>query len=157
MEISMAEHQAPRRAGELQRLEQAPFFSIDHPRPSDDIDRGVKEISLTVLRSNDEKAVRATYHVLETSNSLPAWKLGSMWCMRRSTFRAKIWMAERRAWQGESQEDWVRLHILLSKLVQFLSEQPSGLDSQDDRSDVRTIIAEVLKTMRRVLHADITP
>src|SRR4051812_43889479 len=114
MEVSMAEHQAASRAGELQRLEQASVFSVDHPRLPDVTDKGVKEISLTVLGSDDGKAVRACYHLLTSSNSLPAWKLGSMWCMRRSTFRAKIWMAERRAWQGESQEDWVRLHILLS-------------------------------------------
>jgi hypothetical protein len=70
--------------------------------------------------------------------------------MRKSTFRAKIWMAERRAWQGESQEDLVRLHILLSSLLELLS------DARGDRAQLRLITAEAIKTMQRVLQIEIT-
>jgi hypothetical protein len=156
MEASMSEHQGISRTGELQGLEQASFFRIDDPRLSDDIDKGVKEISLTIFGSDNKKAVRAIYHLLESSNSLPAWKLGSMWCMRKSTFRAKIWMAERRAWRGESQEDLVRLHIVLSNLLKMLSARPRDLDTAGDRSELRLIIVEAITTMQRALRTEVT-
>lgn len=151
----MSEHQGTSRSGEPQGLEQAAFFRIDDPRLAEDIDKGVKEISLTVFGSDNKKAVRATYHLLGSSNSLPAWKLGSMWCMRKSTFRAKIWMAERRAWRGEGQEDLVRLHIVLSNLLKMLSARPADLDTPGDRSELRLIIVEAVTTMQRVLGTEV--
>jgi hypothetical protein len=151
----MSEHQGISRTGELQALEQAAFFRIDDRHLAEDIDKGVKEISLTIFGSANKKAVRAVYHLLLSSNSLPAWKLGSMWCMRKSTFRAKIWMAERRAWRGEGQEDLVRLHIVLSNLLKMLSARPADLDTPGDRSELRLIIVEAVTTMQRVLGTEV--
>jgi hypothetical protein len=149
MEISMTEHQPTGQAQELHRLQEEAFFRIEHPPLPSDTDKRVKAISLTVFGSDDKNTLRVIYHLLASSKSLPAWKLGSMWCMRRSTFRAKIWMAERRAWEGESQEDLVRLHILLSSLLELLS------DTRGDRTQLRLITAEAVKTMQRVLQIEL--
>jgi hypothetical protein len=148
MEIKMTEHQPTGQAQELHRLQEEAFFRIEHPPFPSDTDKGVKAISRTVFGSDDKKTLRVIYHLLSSSNSLPAWKLGSMWCMRKSTFRAKIWMAERRAWE-ESQEGLVRLHILLSSLLELLS------DARGDRAQLRLITAEAIKTMQRVLQLEL--
>lgn len=103
------------------------FHTLDVPPLPDDLIIGVRNITLRVMGTDDARAVRSMFNMLENSNTIPWFKLGSRTCVRMSSLRAKIWSQEKRAWARHDQELLVQTHILLSSLVPLLisfSETP---------------------------------
>ena len=108
--------------GPATRLPDDTFHIVDNRPLASDVLRGVPRIAAYLHGDRDKSSIRTTYHWLESSRSIPAYKWGSMWCARKSSILATIWGQERRAWTGDQQEDLVRVHIPLSSILAALSE-----------------------------------
>src|ERR1700677_171224 len=104
----------------------ATFHMLDQPPLASDLLKGVRNITLFVCGTANKNAVRGMYHVLETSNTIPAFKIGSIWYARKSSIRATFWSHERRAWRTKDQELLVRIHILLGSILTRASECHEG-------------------------------
>jgi hypothetical protein len=65
---------------------------------------GVAAIAEILYQVANKKTIRATYHVLEFSSSVPSFKLSGRWVVRLSTLKAKWWLQERKAFEGHEEE-----------------------------------------------------
>jgi hypothetical protein len=127
------------------------FHQIPRPARKQQLLRGTRDIAKYVFDADDKAAVRATFHILETSSSIPALKLGGMWCVYISSLNAKIWAQQKRAWPTEEGETLVRLHIILSALLPSLL----ALDTRaanDNSPAMVDLVDEAVKTVDRLLH-----
>lgn len=114
--------------------------------------RGTRAIAKFVFDTDDKAAVRSTFHILESSSSIPAFKQGGMWWVRISSLNAKIWAQEKRAWQTQEQETLARLHIVLSMLLPSLVAIDRDLEDDELSSSMSELVAEAVKTIVRLLH-----
>src|SRR5882757_390107 len=123
------------------------FHAVDERPLAGDILKTVREITRFLEGTDDKSAVRGMYHRTEKSNTIPTFKLGSLTCARKSSIRATIWMQERRAWEGAVQEDLVRVHVLLSRLLAVTSEQNGSRANGHDQAQLLPLMAEATKTI----------
>jgi hypothetical protein len=94
------------------------------PGSRDPVYLGVKAIAKRLFGSCDEKNVKATYYLLETSN-IPASKLGSRWKLRESVYQAYMWSQEQRA-IPEELKPFVKLCMCLCGIFPLLAELYRG-------------------------------
>jgi hypothetical protein len=102
---------------------------------------------------DDQASMRRIFHILESSNFIPAIKGSGTWWLRKSTARATLWMHERRAWETERDEDLVRLNLLLNLLLQRLPPPPANDNNRRDGSQdpLLAIVIEAAATIQRLL------
>jgi translation initiation factor 6 (eIF-6) len=96
----------------------------------------------------DQSAVRSVYHTIEKSNTIPTFKVGSITCALKSSIRAKFWSQEKRAFANGAQEDLVRLHILLTSILNLVAANDNGSAASDP---IRPLLAEAADTIQRVI------
>ena len=129
------------------------FFLVNEPTLAADLLRSVRNITLHLHGTADRSAVRSVYHILETSRTIPTFKLGAFTCARKSSIRAKIWLHETRAWEGSKQEDLVRLHILLTSILRhvFTIDSDGHVGSGSDQAHLWPMVAEAARSIQRVV------
>jgi hypothetical protein len=129
---------------------------LDEPPLASDILKGVRNIALFLYGSSDKSAVRSVYHIVETSNTIPTFKLAGFTCARKSSIRAKIWLHEARAWEAGKQEELVRLHILLTSILRHVSTTDSDghAGSGSDQAHLWPLVAEAARTIQRALKVE---
>jgi hypothetical protein len=127
------------------------FHALQAPPLPPDLRIGVRDVTLGIRGTDDEKAVRSMFHVLETSNTIPSFKIGARTCVRMSSVRATFWMQEKRAWRGEDQELLVRVHILLNSILTLVSEHNGNAIDERDQAHLLPLIAAAARTIQRVL------
>jgi hypothetical protein len=132
----------------------ASFHRLGLQPLGNDLALGVREITRRVHGTDDGKAVRSMFNILEKSNTIPWFKLGSRTCVQMSSLRAKIWSQEKRAWASHEQELLVRTHILLSAALPLLAGFSGKRISDGDLKRLIAVTAEAVQTMERVLKAE---
>ena len=136
--------------------EVANFHKLDLQPLRDDLLIGAREVTKRIHGRDDKTAVRAMYNVLEKSKTIPSFRYGGQICVQMSSYRAKIWSQEKRAWDGPDEELLVRTHMLLNAALPLLA----GLNQkQVDESDLDRLIAiaaETVETMTQLLKAQRT-
>ena len=142
--------------GNSVRTSDATFLMLDEPPLASDILKGVRNIALFLHGTTDKSAIRSIYHIVETSNTIPTFKLGAFTCARRSSIRAKLWLQESRAWEGSKQEELVRLHILLTSILRHVSTTDSDghAGSGSDQALLWPLVAEAAKVIQRVVKVE---
>jgi hypothetical protein len=114
--------------------------------------RTVRHITMFYTGLDDQASMRRIFHILESSNFIPAIKGSGTWWLRKSTARATLWMHERRAWETERDEDLVRLNLLLTLLLQRLPPPPANDNNRDGSQDpLPVIVIEAAATVQRLL------
>jgi hypothetical protein len=114
-----------------------------------DVVRTVRNISRAILGKDDPKSVRSMFHVLEYSNSIPSFKIGSQTCVMLSSVRAKFWSQEKRAWATEDEELLVRIHLLLTAALPLMMQMNGERSADAER--LAAIMAEAVPTLQRLL------
>jgi hypothetical protein len=112
---------------------------------------GVADISTLLYGKDDRESVRATYHLLESSNTLPAVKFGARWSIRPSAIRAKWWSEESKSFPEESQALLVKAHILLSAIVPLLADVCNGALDDEKALHLAHGVDEVTRVIERLL------
>ncbi|GLH77036.1 hypothetical protein SSBR45G_19440 [Bradyrhizobium sp. SSBR45G] len=130
------------------------FFLLERLFRARDLQRGAAQIATFFHDKVDDRAIRATFHLLE-KHRLPAAKLGSMWCARRSVISAWLWSQEIRVLDGEAEERLVRIHMLLTALIKLIPSDRSALaELSYDQAQFVGLLVETAATIRRVVHLD---
>jgi hypothetical protein len=126
---------------------------IDGGHLGTDIMRTVRQITHFYTGSEDAASMRRIFHILETSNFIPAIKGSGTWWLRKSTARATLWMHERRAWQAGKDEDLVRLNLLLNMLLQRLPANDNKRRN-GEQDPLTAVTIEAAATIRRLLNTE---
>ena len=95
---------------------------------------------------------RKLYHIAETSNTLPLFRLGSKIAARKSVIRATFWAQERRAFRSEKEEELVQLGILLFRVLELIRDQSSGPAKHGQAVHWTALLDEASKAIERVLN-----
>ena len=114
-----------------------------------DLLEGARPLSMFIW---GEPLIRKLYHLAETSNSLPLFRLGSKIAARKSVIRAMFWAQERRAFQSEKEEELVQLGILLFRVLELIREQSSGPAKPGQAAFWIALLDEASKAIERVLN-----
>jgi hypothetical protein len=121
----------------------------------DELAIGGPAIAKLLFGNDDKETIRATYYLLESSNSVPSGKLGARWWVRPSTVRAKWWLQEAKAFQEADEELLAKTHILLSAIMPLLVEVCNGaLDAEKALhlahgvDEVTLVIEQLLRVKR---------
>ena len=151
--MSSANGHLPTKQGVVPHEAGSQFHKLDYPPLASDLLRGVREITRFVYGTDERSAIRSVYHL--TSGRFPSFKLGSMTCALKSTIRASIWMQQRkRAWRGHMEEEFVRLHVLLSGILALLAERNGHSGGDRDDTQLRALLTEGTKTIREMIEMD---
>ena len=117
----------------------------------DDLAIGVREITRRIRGREDWKSVRSMYNIIETTKSIPWIKYGSQICVQMSSYRAKIWSQERRAWASHDEELLVKTHLLLTAALQLLMDFNAKQIKETDLHRLAAITAETVPTLEQLL------
>jgi hypothetical protein len=126
------------------------FYQLPRPATKRGLLCGTRAIGTYLFDADDRAAVRATYHILETTNSIPAYKHSGMWYARIASINAKIWTQEKQAWTTEDEETLARLHIVLATLLSSLVAIETAAPTVDSRTTTE-FVAEAVKIIGRLL------
>jgi hypothetical protein len=126
------------------------FYKIDYPEFWKDLLVSAEAIS-TFLYGTPDKA-RSVYHLVETSNTLPAFRLGSKLAALKSTIRATFWARQRRAFEDQKEGNLVQLGVLLMKLL--VLARAAQQDRTNKPGDIHlwmALLAETSRSIDRIL------
>ena len=139
---------------DAQLTSEAVFFMLGLQPLGADLAIGVKEITRRILGKDDPKSVRSMFHALEKSNSIP-WSRGkgSQICVQMSSYRAKLWSQERRAWAERDDELLVKTHLLLSATLPLMIDYNLKRINDADLRRLTVMTAEAAATLRQLLRS----
>lgn len=110
--------------------------------------RSVSEISLYLFERDTPKCRRATFHILASSNSVPAFKVAGVWHLDIATLNAKLWVAETKGW-SERDKQLGRLHVVLFGLLLRLNATSS--EGQVD-AETGAYLEQAVREIRSILN-----
>jgi hypothetical protein len=104
----------------------------------------------------DEWNPRRCYYLAEKTNAYPFFTEGSQLAIRKSTVLAHIWAKEKKAFSDDSEEQLVKLAILLGNLSQLVRRSKGSGDFGGTNSIHLwvSLLQETLTTIDRVLKSE---
>jgi len=90
------------------------------------------------------------------STTIPSFRYGGQLCVQMSSYRAKIWSQEKRAWESADEELLIRTHMLLNAALPCWRVSTRSRSTKADLDRLIAIAAETVETMTRLLEVQRT-
>jgi hypothetical protein len=130
------------------RMTDDDLHKIDYPEVWKELIVGAEGLS-TFLYGTPDKA-RSVYHIVEKSNTLPTFRLGSKIAAFKSTIRSSFWAQQRRVFRDQKEADLVQLGVLLLKLLTLVRTANGNGTAMPASGDVHLWMAVLTETSRAI-------
>jgi hypothetical protein len=111
---------------------------------------GVRNISRALTGADGQAAVRAMYHLLEHTNTYPAYKVGSQWAVSLASVQAKRWSQERHAFIENDQKILGLVHLLLSNALPLYANAANGKCDLHQQAQLALISLKAVALIQRL-------